>query len=182
MLAALVEDLHAVGDQRFHDRNTARERGKAERQEKGDSHKASDPAHGGKDVRKADKGEARTAFHAVFSEENIYGGDNQKSRKESDAGIEYFDAGVRLIQVHVILHVASVGDHDTHADAEREEQLTHGIEHHVEEFSDRHTGKIGLYVDQKSLKTRAGRAVLVGVRKGQCKDCDHYDQQKKCRH
>ena len=43
--ARLAEDLHAVGDERFHDGHAARQRGKAQRQEEHRAHDAAHAAH-----------------------------------------------------------------------------------------------------------------------------------------
>ena len=65
LLAALVEDLHAVGHQRFHDGYTAGQCREAKGQEEHDADDAPHAAHGGKHPGQADEGQAGSAGHAV---------------------------------------------------------------------------------------------------------------------
>ena len=73
-------------------------------------------------------------------------------KRQGDAGVEELHPVVGPVQVHILLHVAAVGDHDAHADAEGEEELAHGVQHHVQEAGDRHAGEVRLQVDGEALE------------------------------
>lgn len=82
--------------------------------------------------------------HAVGAEEDIDGGDDHQSCEERDARVENFDLVVGLVEVDIVLDVAAVGDHDAHADTEREEELTHRVERDVQKALDGQAVKSGL--------------------------------------
>ena len=65
LLAALVEDLHAVGHQSLHDGYTAGQRREAKGQKEHDADDAPHAAHGGEHPGQADEGQAGSAGHAV---------------------------------------------------------------------------------------------------------------------
>lgn len=69
LLAALMEDLHAVGHQRLHDGYTAGQCREAKGQEEHDADDAPHAAHGGKHPGQADEGQAGSAGHAVHAQE-----------------------------------------------------------------------------------------------------------------
>ena len=180
--ARLVEDLHAVGDERLHDGHAARQRGEAEREEEHRADDAAHAAHRGEDLRQADERQARAAGHAVGAEEDIDGGDDHEAREERDARVENFDLVVGLVEVDVVLDVAAVRDHDAHADTEREEELTHCVERDVQKALDGQAREVGLNVDEQSFDTRARHAVLVGVREREREDGDADDEKEQTRH
>ena len=70
--------------------------------------------------------------HALGAQEDVHGGDDHHAGQEGHARVEELHPPVGPVQVHVLLHVAAVGDHDAHADAEGEEELAHGVQHHVQ--------------------------------------------------
>ena len=182
LLARLVENLHAVGDERLHDGHAARQRGEAEREEEHRADDAAHAAHRGEDLRQADERQARAAGHAVSAEKDIDGGDDHEAREERDARVENFDLVVGLVEVDVVLDVAAVGDHDAHADTEREEELTHRVERDVQKALDGQAREVGLNVDEQSFDTRARHAALVGVREREREDGDADDEKEQTRH
>ena len=177
-----MENFHAVGDERLHDEHAARQRGKAQRQEEHCAHDAAHAAHRGKDLRQADERQARAAGHAVRAEKNVDGRDDHEAREEGDAGVEDLDLVVGLAEVHVVLDVAAVGDHDAHAHAQREEELAHRVERHIQEALDGQAREVGLDVDEKALETRARHAVFIRVREREREDRDADNEQQKAGH
>ncbi len=102
--------------------------------------------------------------------------------RKADAGVEDLDLPVGLVQVHIVLHVAAVGDHDAHADAEGEEELAHGVQHHVQKAPERHAGEVGLQIEGKALKTGAGHAAVIRVAQRQREHGDPDDEKQQDRH
>ena len=126
-----MKDLHAISHQRLHNRDTAGQRRKSKGQEKRNAHKASNPAHGSKHLGQTDKGQTGAAGHTIGAQEHIDRRDDHHSGQDCHTGIENLNLIVGLVQIHIVLHIAAIGDHDPHADAQGEEQLTHGVQYYI---------------------------------------------------
>ena len=182
LLARLVEDLHAVGDERFHDRHAARQRGKAEGEEEHRADDAARAAHRGEDLRQADERQARAAGHALGAEEDIDRRDDHEACEEGNARVKDLDLVVGLAEVDVVLHIAAVGDHDAHAHAEGEEELAHRVERDVQKARDGQPCEVGRDVDEEALHARARRAALVRIAEREREDRNADDEQQQPRH
>ena len=79
------------------------------------------------------------------------------------------------VNIDVFFDVGAVGDHDTHGDAEREEDLAHGVQQDLQEALDGQALEIGRQVDREALQAGASDAGVVRVRERQRKDGDRYD-------
>ena len=78
-----------------------------------------------------------SVFRRFFPAERHHRRNDHHSRQKRDARIEQFDLVHIRHQVVAPFHVNAVGDHDTHGDGEREEQLSHGRHYrHIAEFGD----------------------------------------------
>ena len=182
LLARLVEDLHAVGNERLHDGYTARQRGETKREEEHRANDAPHAAHRGKDLRQADERQARAAGHALGAEENIDRRNDHQTCEEGNARVEDLDLVVGLVEVNVVLDVTAVGDHDAHAHAEGEEELAHRVKHDVQETRDGQPREVGLNVDKEAIHARARHAALVRVAEREREDRNADDEKKQSRH
>ena len=143
-LAAGMEDLHAVGGDGFQHRDAGGQRGKNCGDEEQQPHNGTCFSHGRKDFWQRDKHQARPGAHAFGAGENVDGGDNHGTRQQGYAGIKNFDLVDRFVQVHIILDVGAVGNHNAHRDAQREKELAHGIEQNLQKAADGSPSKCGV--------------------------------------
>ena len=181
-LSAGVEDLHAVGGDGFQHRDAGSQRGKNCGDEEQQPHNGACLAHRRKDLWQRDKHQARPGTHALGARENVDGGDNHSTRQQGHAGIKNFDLVDRFVQVHVILYVGAVGDHNAHRDAQREEKLAHGIQQNLQKAADGQPLKMRGQVVQKALHAGTGLAVRAGVVQRQRVACNDNDQYQQNRH
>ena len=87
-----------------------------------------------------------------------------------------------LIEVDLWLDVGAVGDHNAHRDAEREEQLAHGVEQDLQEPPDGQPLDVRRNIIEETLHARAGLPGGVGRPERQRIDCDHDDKHEQHRH
>ena len=80
------------------------------------------------------------------------------------------------------MHVGAVGDHNSHGDAQTEEELSHGIQKYRQEPGQRHILKAGDNVYSESLQTGPGDAGLIRMADGEGEDGDDDYQNKQDRH
>ena len=177
-----MEDLHAVGGDGFQHRDAGGQRGKNCGDEEQQPHNGTCFSHGRKDFWQRDKHQARPGAHAFGAGENVDGGDNHGTRQQGYAGIKNFDLVDRFVQVHIILDVGAVGNHNAHRDAQREKELAHGIEQNLQKAADGQPLKMRGQVVQKALHAGAGLTVRAGVMQRQRVACNDNGQYQQNRH
>ena len=177
-----MEQLHAVGHQGLHHGHTGGEGGKAQHQEEGCTHQAAHQAHGLEHLGQGDKGQAGAKGHALGAQKDIDGGDDHHTGEKGGGGVEDFDLVCGLAQVHIVLHIGTIGDHNAHGHAEREEQLAHSVQQNLEKALYRQPLQIGQKIDPQTLQAGAGDAVLPLIGQGEGENGDAHDEQQQAGH
>ena len=109
-----MRKLHAVCNQSFHNRYTGGQCRKSHHQEKQDCHRTAEDSHGFKYLWQRDKDQAWPGSHSIVSKEHKDSRDDHHSCKKCNSGIKNFNLICRLIQIHFILYIRTIGDHNSH--------------------------------------------------------------------
>ena len=131
-----MENLHAVGGDGFQHGNAGGQGGKNGADEEQRAHNNACGAHGGKYLGQGHKHQAGTCAHAVGAGKYKHRGDNHCTSQKGNTGIEKLNLIDRLVEVHVLLYIGAIGNHNAHGDAEGEEQLAHGVQQNLQKASD----------------------------------------------
>lgn len=123
-----------------------------------------------------------TEFSAAHSAAFFFSFGFGSFHSEGATRVENLDLIDRLAKVHLRLDIGTIGDHDTHGHAQREEQPAHGIEQDLQKALDGHAREIGLYVIEQSLQSRPRLPVCIGVAQCQRIARDDHDEHKEDRH
>ena len=174
-LALCVEDFHAVGHDGLQDRDAAGQRRKSSHEEEREAHKPAQGRHRGKDFGERDEHQARACFHAFHAFEDEDGRDDHETCQERHTRVKIFNLVNGCVDIYVFFDVGAVCDHDAHGDAEREEDLAHGVQQDLQEAFYSQALEIGRQVDHEALQAGTSDAGVVRVRERQRKDGDRYD-------
>ena len=174
-----MENLHAVGGDGFQHRDAGGQGGKNSGDEEQDAHESAGLAHSGKHLGQRDEHQAGACAHALGTGEYIHGGDDHGTSQQRYAGIKNFDLIHRLVQVYFRFDVGTVGDHNAHGHAEREEQLAHGVQQDLQKAADGQPFHVRGQVVAQTFQTGAHLpgGVLVAQGEGVARDHDHQHQQ-----
>ena len=172
-----MKDLHTVGRDRLKHGDAAGERRESRHEEKGQSDKASNAIHGFKHLGKGNKHQARACLHALDSFKNIDGRNDHHSREQSHSHIKAFNLMNRCNDIHILVDIGAIGDHDSHGHTEGKENLAHGVQQNLKEAGNSQSREVRHQINTKTLQTRPRNAFSVRALKGQGKNRngnDHY--------
>ena len=174
-LSFRVEDLHAVGCDGLQDRDAAGQRRKSSHQEEGQAHEPAQGRHRGKDLGERDEHQARARLHAFHALEDEDRGDDHHARQERHARVKKFNLVYGCVDIDVFFNIGTVGDHDSHGDAQREEDLAHGVQQDLQEALEGQPLEIRSEVDRETLQAGACRTGVIRVREREREDRDRHD-------
>ena len=178
-----MEDLHTVGRNGLQHGDTGGQCGKNRRHEEQNAHNRSGFSHDRKYLRQGNKHQAGTCAHTVGAGKHINCRDDHHTSQQRHTGVKQFDLVHCPVQIHLRLHIRTIGDHDTHGHAQGEKQLTHGIQQNLQEAFDRQPFHMGRDIVQEALHTGAHLAGSVrAVQRQGINGDDHHQHQQNGHH
>lgn len=182
LFAVGVQDLHAVGYNGLQHRDAAGKGGKDGGYKEQHAHHHTGGTHGVKDLGQRDEHQAGACAHALHAGKDIYSRDDHGAGQQGHAGVKELDLVDGTVQVDIRFDVGTIGDHDAHGNAEREEKLAHGVQQDLQKAGDRKPLEMGGQVVDKAFHTGAHLAGGIGVAQGQGVTGDHDHQHQQHRH
>ena len=181
-LPPCMEYLHAVGRDGLQYGNAAGQRGESCHNEESQSGNSSQMGHGGKDFGQGDEHESGARRHTLYAFEYENRGNDHHAGQQGYAGIEELDLVDGGIYINILFNVRAIGDHNAHGDAQREEDLAHGVQKNLQQPPQGQSLKAGSQINGQALQAGPCNAVSVGVLKGHGKDRDGDDHDQHNRH
>ena len=159
-----------TGNNGLHDRYGRCNGCKGDHKKENGSDYAACCSHGLKDLRQGDKHQTRAGGHTLCSHKGKYSRNDHQTGKQRNDGVKNLNLIDRFHQVCFFFYVGTVGNHDTHRNADRKEKLSECVDKDGEKFLRRHSFKIWNKINFHTLQSRTDDTVCVGMGQGQRKN------------